>query len=191
MDRKYWKSQACLSSLGKNLSTQNRRCWVSIKSLEATNSAFLRKLAWRIMTSDSIACIFLKKKFTKDFRHAKEGPVLSSIWPVVRNYYKELVDERIWIVGNQFKVNFWKDNRIGYPIVSKINTPNNIPLNALVDNFIHDNRGRLPQSFYDAFPNIFNDIRSVSIVDKTWDELRWRHCVDGLPKVRDYFYDSA
>ncbi|GMN55482.1 hypothetical protein TIFTF001_024597 [Ficus carica] len=97
---------------------------------------------------------------------------------MVRNYNKELVDESIWIVGNQSKVNYWKANWIGYPIVSKINAPDNIPINVLVGNFIHDNRWKLPQSFYDAFPNIVNDIRNVSIAEKTADELRWRHCAD-------------
>lgn len=93
---------------------------LGIKSLEATNTTFLRKLAWRMITSDSLACVFLRKRYTKDFRHTKEGPVSSSIWPAVRSLYTELVEESIWIVGNHSNVNFWKYNWIRYPLSPKL-----------------------------------------------------------------------
>lgn len=38
-----------------------------IRSLEAVNIAFLKKIAWRVMTEKALACDYLRGKYVKDF----------------------------------------------------------------------------------------------------------------------------
>ncbi|GMN35779.1 hypothetical protein TIFTF001_005504 [Ficus carica] len=57
---------------------------LGIKFLEATNAALLRKFAWRIMTDNSLACDFMRKRYVPNATQPKVGPVMSSIWAAYR-----------------------------------------------------------------------------------------------------------
>ncbi|GMN62236.1 hypothetical protein TIFTF001_031315 [Ficus carica] len=140
------------------------------------------------MTDDSLACDFIRKRYVPNVRQPKVGPAMSSIWATIKNHYVMLQEEFIWIAGEQSKLNFWKDNWIGYPIVSQIQIPNNIPLESQVDDFIVDNKCVLPNTFWQSFLCIAADIEEVTIAERSTDVVRRRHCSEGIPKTSN-FYD--
>ncbi|GMN50930.1 hypothetical protein TIFTF001_020088 [Ficus carica] len=142
------------------------------------------------MIDNSLACDFMRKRYVPNERQPKVGPAMSSIWGAIRNHYVMLQEECTWIVGEQSKLNFWKDNWIGYPIVSQIQIPNNIPLESKVVDFFVDNKCVLPNTFWQSFPCIAADIEEVTIAEGSTDVVRWRHCSEGIPKTSN-FYDHT
>ncbi|GMN67783.1 hypothetical protein TIFTF001_036843 [Ficus carica] len=71
-----------------------------IRLLEATNHAFLKKMAWRIIGEMCMMSEFIRNRYLINFRKIRSGYVTSSIWPALRDCYSELLGECIWIVGN-------------------------------------------------------------------------------------------
>lgn len=132
---------------------------------------------------------FMRSRYLKNFSTPKTGYVTSSLWPVLCNCYLQLLREVIWIVGNESEINFWHDNWIGYPISSKIHIPEDVPTNSTVGSFIINNKWNLPHDFCLAFPNVARDILSVTSAKNSKDELRWKFCSSGKPRLRD-FYES-
>lgn len=118
---------------------------LGIRSLEATNRAFLKKMAWRILDEKCIMSELMRSRYLIHFRKIKSGYVTFSIQPPLRNCYYEPLGECIWIVGNDSTINVWHDNWIGYPISSKINIPQNIPARSTVGSFIVNKQWNLPR----------------------------------------------
>lgn len=52
---------------------------LGIRSLQAINSGFITKMAWRMMTQNSIVANFFRGKYLRQFDEPRQGPFTSSI----------------------------------------------------------------------------------------------------------------
>lgn len=57
------KTKLAKVALERTSSYQKRGRGLGIRCLEATNLAFLKKLALRVMTDNSLACDFMRRKY--------------------------------------------------------------------------------------------------------------------------------
>ena len=87
-----------------------------MRDLRIFNEALLKKLTWSFINEDSFVFKFLKDRFLKDhfspiqWRRSSVGSVLCS-------HLHSLLSESIWVVENQSKVLFSKDNWISMPLI--------------------------------------------------------------------------
>ena len=180
------KTKLVKVALEGTISHQKRGRGLGIRCLEATNLAFLKKLAWGVMTDNSLACDFMRRKYVQNFCQLKNCPAMPSIWPTTRSHCGMLLDESIWIAGSRTKLDFLKDNQKGYRIESRIHITNSIPLESKVGDFFVDNKWVLPNLFFESFPNIAIHIEKVVITKGCIDVIRWQHLSEGIPKTRDF-----
>lgn len=74
---------------------------------------FITKMAWRIMTQNSLATKFFHGKYLRQIDKPRPGPFTSSVWSAVRAAYTILLEDMIWIMGTDSNVKFWTDNWVG------------------------------------------------------------------------------
>ncbi|XP_019451698.1 PREDICTED: uncharacterized protein LOC109353792 [Lupinus angustifolius] len=110
----------------------------------------------------------------------------SSIWTRIKDNWIEVVENSIWLVGDDTKINFWTDNWTGTTMVDSLQIPLNLhsKLKAKVANFIMDSKWLIPAPMIRGLPTVVSSITHISRHNGL-DRLVWKNSCEGdlHPKI--------
>ncbi|KAK2644797.1 hypothetical protein Ddye_019992 [Dipteronia dyeriana] len=124
---------------------------LGLKDLTLLNDSLLRKLTWKLITLNNFAFTF----FTRE--------------------------DGIWLIGEDSKKDFWRDNWLGVPILDLLEIPDFLAthLQDRVSDFIRDGKWILDDHFRARFSDLYFWIDRIGISSVT-DYLVWSHARDGI-----------
>ena len=82
-----------------------------------------------------------------------------------------ILEESIWLIGENSELDFWRDNWVGYPNIDKLNLLQEMLPAVKLRDFIHQGSIILLQEFVLKFPNIASDIEHVFVPNGESDKL--------------------
>ena len=162
---------------------------LGIKNLSSLNKALLRKLTWKIMTSDSFVFTFFRDRFSRHTNRGFYTYAPSSFWPGIGPQYFSLLGECRWLIGCHSKVRFWKDNWLGVLICDLLHSPvENWDPDLLVSDLLTTNGNwNLPPIFRDRFPTLTYHIENIVVGDNMNDTLVWTYTPSGHVSCKDSY----
>ncbi|KAL6144809.1 hypothetical protein ACLB2K_055499 [Fragaria x ananassa] len=155
---------------------------LGLKQLGVLNRSLLLKKAWEIYSSTSNGCNFLRNRFWRN-GVLRRSYATSSIWPGIKRFWQQVIDNGCWLLGSNSQVAFWKDNFIGRPLNAYFGANVNILENKVSD-FIHDGNWNLPPLLQLHFPDICEIISRLPIAFDSLDRLVWMPSASGILTAR-------
>ncbi|KAK3222075.1 hypothetical protein Dsin_009100 [Dipteronia sinensis] len=146
------------------------------KDLALLNDSLLRKLTWKFITSNNFAFTFLHERYIRQLQKPHGGYITSSICNSFRTNYVKLIEDDIWLIGENSQRDFWHDNWLGVNILDLIGIPDFLAmhLHARVSDFIRDGRWILDDRFRARFPDLCFRIGRI-VISPVTDYLVWPH----------------
>ncbi|KAK3229673.1 hypothetical protein Dsin_001554 [Dipteronia sinensis] len=110
---------------------------LGLTDLGLLNDSLLTKLTWKVTTSEGFAYSFLQERNLKQLRKLYGAYITSLIWSSFRAQYSKLLKEGIWLIGENSRQDFWRDNWLGVPILELLEILDYLasPLRARVSDF--------------------------------------------------------
>jgi hypothetical protein len=105
--------------------------------LISLNKASNLKLCWSLLNSDASWALLLRDRVVRK-RRVILHHVFSSLWSSLKDEFKVIMDNSVWLLGNGRNINFWTDSWCGNPLIDQLNIPVHIGdlLSSTVSDFI-------------------------------------------------------
>jgi hypothetical protein len=116
--------------------------------------------------------------------------IFSSIWSSVKHKFHEVCSNSSLQIGNGEDINFWLDPWCGNSLVQSLDIPPHLHLflKAKVKNFIENQRWKIPNCLFSAYPNLLSLINNVTIpLQEKNDKLFWNLSHDGDLSLKDVY----
>jgi hypothetical protein len=135
---------------------------LGIRSLSKLNEASNLTLCWELIQSNMQWARFLRYRVLKGSNPISYH-IFSSIWSSVKHKFHEVCSNSSLQIGNGEDINFWLDPWCGNPLVQSLDIPPHLHLflKAKVKNFIENQRWKIPNCLFSAYPNLLSLINML------------------------------
>ncbi|GLT50394.1 hypothetical protein SLA2020_238810 [Shorea laevis] len=176
--------------------TEKKYGGLGLRSASDNNKAFVAKLGWRILTSDSaLWCQVMQTKYLRgrSLLESKAIPSSSFIWRGILQCCSVLQLGLRWRIGSGERVNFWKDTWAGNAPLLLDCSDENLPgsLSLTVADIITPEREWDLDSLHGLVPNESIDtIRAIPLsrTAQLPDSIFWTGSMDGSFSVKSAYH---
>jgi hypothetical protein len=136
---------------------------LNVRSLISLNKASNLKLCWTLLNSDASWALLLRDRVVRK-RRVILHHVFSSLWSSLKDEFKVIMDNSVWLLGNGRNINFWTDSWCGNPLIDQLNIPVHLGhlLSSTVSDFILNGQWVIPPQLCLMFNNLSTIINKIS-----------------------------